>query len=143
MEIWVIVLIHQIIFQGMFVIKNIVLSKKTGQQVRGKNKEATVSIVFFAVFIFVTLVFDIFETTTGEIRILSNSAAIISGTVLLLLNLTISLLSLIDLKDSWRAGVLENEKTELVSSGIYKFTRNPYFLSYLIMFAAYTIILQM
>ena len=46
------------------------------------------------------------------------------------------------LKDSWRVGVLENQQTELIEDGIYRFSRNPYFLSYLIMFAAYTILLR-
>ena len=47
-----------------------------------------------------------------------------------------------NLKDSWRVGVLEDQKTELVTTGIYRFTRNPYFLSYFLMFAAYTVLLQ-
>ena len=47
-----------------------------------------------------------------------------------------------NLQDSWRVCVLENQKTELITSGIYRFTRNPYFVSYLLMFAAYTVLLQ-
>jgi len=47
-----------------------------------------------------------------------------------------------NLKDSWRVGVLEDQKTELVTTGIYRFTRNPYFVSYFLMFAAYTVLLQ-
>ncbi|MCP4370343.1 MAG: isoprenylcysteine carboxylmethyltransferase family protein [Deltaproteobacteria bacterium] len=46
------------------------------------------------------------------------------------------------MKDSWRVGVLEDQKTELVTTGIYRFTRNPYFVSYFLMFAAYTVLLQ-
>ena len=44
--------------------------------------------------------------------------------------------------DSWRVGVLEDQKTELVTTGIYRFTRNPYFVSYFLMLAAYTVLLQ-
>jgi len=36
----------------------------------------------------------------------------------------------------------ENQKTKLITSGIYRFTRNPYFVSYLLMFASYTVFLQ-
>jgi protein-S-isoprenylcysteine O-methyltransferase Ste14 len=141
-ETWLIIVIHQSVFQGLFVAKNIILHKKTGKQIRGKNIEATVSIAFFAFFICVTLAISFFKLPFGETLILSNSTAMIAGSGLLLLNLIISTASLINLKESWRVGVIESQKTELVISGIYRFTRNPYFVSYLLMFAAYTIILQ-
>lgn len=141
-EVWLIVLIHQVIFQGMFVLKNTTLHKKIGKQIRGNNKEATISIVFFAMFIVAALVMSVFKNPVGETQILSSFLAMIFGLVFLFLNLIVSLASLVNLKDSWRVGVLENQKTELISTGIYRFTRNPYFLSYLLMFSAYTIILQ-
>ena len=34
------------------------------------------------------------------------------------------------MRDSWRAGVPENDKTELVTSGIYQISRNPAFLGF-------------
>ena len=34
------------------------------------------------------------------------------------------------MKDSWRAGLAENDKTEMISDGIYKFSRNPAFLGF-------------
>ena len=49
---------------------------------------------------------------------------------------------MVNLKDSWRVGVLEDQKTELITSNIYRFTRNPYFVSYFLMFASYTVIQQ-
>ena len=49
---------------------------------------------------------------------------------------------MIHLKDSWRVGVLEEQKTELITTGIYRFTRNPYFVSYLLTLVAYTVLLQ-
>jgi protein-S-isoprenylcysteine O-methyltransferase Ste14 len=38
------------------------------------------------------------------------------------------------LKDSWRIGVHEDQKTTLIKDGIYAHIRNPYFLSFFIMF---------
>jgi protein-S-isoprenylcysteine O-methyltransferase Ste14 len=38
--------------------------------------------------------------------------------------------------------VIDGQRTELVQDGIYGITRNPYFLAYLLMCAAYTILLQ-
>ncbi|RGC80247.1 isoprenylcysteine carboxylmethyltransferase family protein [Hungatella hathewayi] len=34
------------------------------------------------------------------------------------------------MKDSWRAGIAENDKTEIVTSGIYQISRNPAFLGF-------------
>ncbi len=58
------------------------------------------------------------------------------------LSLLIAAASLFHLGDSWRVGVLEEQKTQLVTTGIYAHSRNPYFVSYIIMFAAYTILAQ-
>ena len=38
--------------------------------------------------------------------------------------------SVICMKDSWRAGIPDQDQTELVTSGIYKFSRNPAFLGF-------------
>ena len=143
---WLFIVLHQIVFQGMFVLKNIVLYRKIGQQIRGKNIEATLSIVFFVLFIGAALALalsrDFQEQTPGEILLLNEWTAMGSGLGLIVLNLLISIFSLLHLKDSWRVGVVAGQQTQLVSSGIYRFTRNPYFVSYILMFVAYTVLLQ-
>ena len=42
----------------------------------------------------------------------------------------IFLLSVLCMKDSWRAGIPDKEKTELVTTGIYRYSRNPAFLGF-------------
>lgn len=42
----------------------------------------------------------------------------------------IFLLSVLCMKDSWRAGIPDQEHTGLVTSGIYRFSRNPAFLGF-------------
>ena len=42
----------------------------------------------------------------------------------------IFLISVIKMKDSWRAGIPDKDKTELVTDGIYKYSRNPAFLAF-------------
>ena len=34
------------------------------------------------------------------------------------------------MRDSWRAGISETDKTELVTEGIYQISRNPAFLRF-------------
>ena len=60
----------------------------------------------------------------------------------MLASLGIAAASLKDLGDSWRVGVIEDQQTELIERGIYRFSRNPYFVAYLLMFAAYTTLLE-
>ena len=139
---FLIIVVHQIIFQGMFVIKNIILRKKTGKQIRGKNLEATLSIIYFALFIVISAAISFFDISFGELKILNPHLSLIVALGILAVNLIISVLSLMHLKDSWRVGVIESQKTDLITSGIYRFSRNPYFLSYFLMFAAYTVLLQ-
>ena len=38
------------------------------------------------------------------------------------------------MKDSWRAGIPESDKTKLVTGGIYKYSRNPAFLGFDLMY---------
>lgn len=40
------------------------------------------------------------------------------------------LVAVLTMKDSWRAGIPDRDKTELVTTGIYKFSRNPAFLGF-------------
>ena len=47
---------------------------------------------------------------------------------------TIFLLSVLCMKDSWRAGIPDKDKTELVITGIYRFSRNPAFLGFDLMY---------
>lgn len=42
----------------------------------------------------------------------------------------IFLLSVLCMKDSWRAGIPDQDKTALVTTGIYRYSRNPAFLGF-------------
>ena len=141
-ETWLIIVMHQLVFQGMFVTKNIILRRKTEKQIRGNNREAIAAVIYFAFFISTAMTFSLLDRPFGEIQVIDSFPAMIAGLVLLSMNLVISGVSLISLKDSWRVGVIEDQKTELITLGIYRFTRNPYFVSYLFMFAAYAVLLR-
>lgn len=42
----------------------------------------------------------------------------------------IFLISVLCMKDSWRAGIPDRDKTKLVTDGIYRYSRNPAFLGF-------------
>ena len=46
----------------------------------------------------------------------------------------IFLLSVLCIKDSWRASIPDKDKTELVTTGIYRFSRTPAFLCFDLMY---------
>lgn len=53
-----------------------------------------------------------------------------TGLCLGLLGDLIFLLSVICMKDNWQAGIPETNRTELVTDGIYRYSRNPAFLGF-------------
>lgn len=53
-----------------------------------------------------------------------------TGVLIGLLGDVVFLVSVICMKDSWRAGIPDSDKTELVTTGIYKYSRNPAFLGF-------------
>ena len=53
-----------------------------------------------------------------------------AGVVISALGTVFFIISVLTMRDSWRAGVPEKDKTELVTSGIYQFSRNPAFLGF-------------
>mgnify|MGYP001822527302 FL=1 len=134
------ILLHQLLFQGMFFTKNILLRRRLGQPIRGFNPEANLSIAFFVIFIGVALWLSLgpdSSRTTGV-----DGGVQVIADLFMLASLGIAAASLKDLGDSWRVGVIEEQETELIERGVYSFSRNPYFLAYLLMFAAYTTLLK-
>ncbi len=58
------------------------------------------------------------------------SSARFTGFCIAMIGDIIFLISVICMKDSWRAGIPDKDKTELVTTGIYKYSRNPAFLGF-------------
>ena len=135
------ILLHQLLFQGMFFTKNFTLKNKLGLPVRGNNPEANLAIAFLVLFIGVSLYLAASDVSTATTLLAPGFAWSVS--LLLMLACTVvGFASLRDLGDSWRIGIIEEEQTALVENGIYGRTRNPYFVSYLLMLGAYTLLLQ-
>jgi protein-S-isoprenylcysteine O-methyltransferase Ste14 len=62
------------------------------------------------------------------------------GFALVTSGFVLGILALITMKNSWRVGIKYGQKTDLVTTGIYRFSRNPYFFSYDILILGYILI---
>ncbi len=137
---WLIVL-HHCIFQGMFLAKNYRLKRRLGGPIRGGNLEANLAITLFVVFMLTTLYIAINDPgATGDI-IIPEALTHTGALALLVGSLLLAWAALKDLGDSWRVGVLDEQNTELIERGVYRFSRNPFFVAYLMMFGGYGLIL--
>ena len=58
----------------------------------------------------------------------------IAGIVITALGVTAFVLSVMEMKDNWRAGVPKQDETHLVTDGIYRISRNPAFLGFDLMY---------
>lgn len=56
------------------------------------------------------------------------------GIIIAALGVIIFVVAMSTMRDSWRAGIPEKDKTALVTNGIYRFSRNPAFLGFDLMY---------
>lgn len=56
------------------------------------------------------------------------------GIVMASLGVFLFIIAMWTMRDSWRAGIPEKDKTTLIKSGIYRFSRNPAFLGFDLMY---------
>lgn len=54
----------------------------------------------------------------------------ILGAVISIVGVLVFILSVLTMRDSWRAGVSKTDQTELITGGIYQISRNPAFLGF-------------
>ncbi len=122
-----------LVFYGCYFTK-MYSQKKKGIQTdhigRGKGKKGLVLMIELALKV-VTYLVPVVEV----ISIVNNTSSMplgvrCLGVLLGVLGDTVFIISVLTIRDSWRAGVAENDKTELVTGGIYQYSRNPAFLGF-------------
>lgn len=124
-------LLAMALFYGCYFWKMIIQRRKGIQTDHmGKGKEGFVKFVEVSLKT-VTILIPIAELASIILytKRLPTSIRLI-GCALALLGAIVFVISVLTMKDSWRAGVSESEKTELVTDGIYRFSRNPAFLGF-------------
>lgn len=101
---------------------------KTDQIAKGKRHNKT----FYIELVMKIATYSVVAVEAASIAFVNTewSPAFIIGAIIGLVGDAVFAISVYTMKDSWRAGIAENDETELVSSGIYKISRNPAFLGF-------------
>lgn len=131
-----------IFFILAFAIRNIKTYLFTKKSIRGKSTKLTLSILTSTLIYLIIISRIIFLEPQSLLEFDLSMIPFIKtiGFVLVTLGFLLGISALIAMKNSWRVGVKHEQKTDLVTSGIYRFSRNPYFLSYNILIFGYILI---
>jgi len=118
-----------------FILKNVSTKIRTGQAITGNSiKLKMISITTPLLYLLIgtnitkgaDLLFRVNWLDYGIIRII--------GLIFVSISLILGFISLITMRDSWRVGIRTEQKTDLITNGVFRFSRNPYFLSYILIF---------
>ena len=124
-----------LVFYGCYFIKMISQHKK-GIKTDQIGKEK----VGFVKFVEITMkVFTYLVPAVEIVSIILNTSFFavpvrIVGVLVAVVGVAVFIISVLTMRDSWRAGVSKTDKTELVTKGIYKISRNPAFLGFDLMY---------
>lgn len=127
----IIFLIEYVLFYIFFFVRANLLSKRIGKKIKADTPILNIAIFFAglsAVFFILGEFFPEFKKVSIEVY--QSVIMDVMGLILITLGFLFSAASSINLGASWRIGVHESESTELVTTGLYQFSRNPYFTSY-------------
>ncbi len=128
-----------VLFILSFALKNVITYFKTKQPVFGRSKKIALSVSISSIIYIIILSRLIFLDPKWILEIIFPGSIILkaAGMILTAFGFLSGILSFFSIKDSWRVAIKHDQKTELITVGIYKFCRNPYFLSYEIFFLGY------
>jgi protein-S-isoprenylcysteine O-methyltransferase Ste14 len=134
----VLAIISLVIFYGLFLGRTIILHK-TGVKVwvigtsTKKSSEKILEYILFPALV-LWAVFVIFTALHINLPIIALNYLInivwlrYIGIIVCFIGLIIFLLALISFGKSWRIGIDENNSNELITTGMFKYSRNPVFL---------------
>lgn len=119
------------LFYGCYFAKMLSQKKKGIKTYQiGKGKQGLVKLIEITMKVATVLV-PISELISIIINVHSLPAwARYAGAVISIFGLAVFVCSVVTMRDSWRAGVANEDKTEIVTDGIYQISRNPAFLGF-------------
>lgn len=131
-----------IFFIIAFGVRNVKTYLSTKQSIKGKSVKLTISILISTLIYFLILFRIMILKPEWILELNYSNVKMIKyiGLIVVTTGFTIGILALIAMRNSWRVGIKYDQKPDLVISGIYRFSRNPYFLSYDVLIFGYIII---
>ena len=96
-----------------------------GKGKQGIEKKIEIMMKTATILTFIVEIFSIYFNTTMFPRSIR-----MVGILLGMMGDIIFIISVLTMKESWRAGVSYEEKTDLITDGIYQISRNPAFLGF-------------
>lgn len=131
-----------IFFLTAFFGTNFIVSKRIGKNPNVLPKDDSAygligryfKYTLFFIFIYTLLLFIFPEDISNSFKINLPEDIIFKyiGIALLILSLIWILIAQFQMKNSWRIGIDENVKTELITAGLFNYSRNPIFLGILV-----------
>lgn len=139
MNFQLIAVIIMIAFYGCYFVKMINQKKRgiqTDQMGKGKTgfvKFVEVTTKLAAMLVIVAELISIFiGTNTLSEKFIFHSFTLVRiiGVLTSFVGTIVFIIAVLTMRDSWRAGVPQTDKTELITNGIYQLSRNPAFLGF-------------
>jgi protein-S-isoprenylcysteine O-methyltransferase Ste14 len=125
-----------LVFYGFFFYRNIALRRRSGKRIKSGGLPVNLSILVSGLASAATLLHLFWaEGFIGRLALFESRVAFLAGSVLLTAGVTFGVLASLSLRASWRVGIPAGEKTELVTDGLYRYSRNPYFTAFFFVFA--------
>jgi protein-S-isoprenylcysteine O-methyltransferase Ste14 len=134
----ILVLIDLVIFYVLFLGRTVLLHKKGVKVwVIGTSTKKLFEVILENILFPVLLIWSVFVILTAlpiklpgilSNYLFANTRTQYAGIVLCCAGLIIFLLALISFGKAWRIGIDENSSSELVTGGIFRYSRNPIFL---------------
>ena len=130
-----------IIFYSIFFTK-MLIQKRKGIKTRqvGSIKEKRIRIIEILMSVSTLLIVPIQLISIFLDYNYSNNCIRYIGLFIGIIGDIIFLISVITMKNSWRVGISKNDKTKLITNGIYKISRNPAFLGFDLMYIGITLL---
>ena len=120
------------VFYGVYFGKSLIQKRKgiqTDQMAKGKEKGRRLSIErLLKIVTYMVVPAEVISIITAEQTPVTALTAL--GVMLALAGDIFFIVSVVTMRDNWRAGIAEHDKTEMVTKGIYAISRNPAFLGF-------------
>lgn len=125
------------VFYSIYIGKMVLQRKKGIQtdQIAKREKKDTIFYTELIMKIATYLVVLVEVVSIFGVKPRLSCAAIVIGALLGIIGNILFAIAVVTMQDSWRAGIAEDDNRKIVTSGIYKISRNPAFLGFYCVYA--------